>query len=306
MNDGIDLRRLRYFVCLADELHFGRAAERLGIAQAPLSQQIKLLEERLGVKLFNRTTRRTQLTAAGETLLRHSEDLLEGLDRAVAHTRATAGESTGRIVVGGVHLAMSHIIPPIIAEFRKTYPAVVVEAIPIGTSQQLRRMADGEVDVAFIRPSETAAFMQMETLSSEGFVAVLPKGHPLTAKEELTLRDFDGEWMVGYAPVLGAYYSNIVLSELHRAGISPRIVMKCTHTTAIATQVASGLGVAIVPSWITTVQSPFLEYRAVPELPKAVDMAVAWPTRETSLEVLEFVATARRVCKGANLFQSFG
>lgn len=296
MNDGIDLKRLKYFVCLADELHFGRAAERLGISQAPFSQQIKLLEERLGVKLFHRTTRRTQLTAAGETLLRHAGDLLDNMDRAVAHTRATAGDSSGRIVVGGVHVAMSHVIPPIIAEFRKTNPAVIVEVAPLGTAEQLRKLEKGEVDVAFIRPSEKAAFMQMETLSSEGFVAVLPKGHKLAEKTELTLQDFAGEWMVGYAPVLGAYYSNIVLTEMHRAGVIPRTVMQCTHTTAIAAQVASGIGVAIVPSWIISVQSPFLEFRPVPELPKAVDLAVAWPSRENSLAVLDFVATARKVC----------
>lgn len=295
MNDGIDLKRLKYFVCLADELHFGRAADRLGISQAPLSQQIKLLEERLGVTLFLRTTRRTQLTQAGETLLRHSRDLIENFDRAVAHTRATAGESAGRIVVGGVHVAMSHVIPPILAEFRAANPAVIVEVAPLGTAEQLRALERGEIDVAFIRPSERAAFMQMETLSSEGFVALLPKGHPLAEKSELSLTDFAGEWMVGYAPVLGAYYSNIVLTELHRAGVIPRTVVQCTHTTAIAAQVASGIGVAIVPSWIVSIQSPYLEFRPVPELPKAIDLAVAWPSRENSLAVLEFVATARRV-----------
>ncbi len=298
MNDGIDLRRLRYFVCLADELHFGRAAERLGIAQAPLSQQIKLLEERLGVALFHRTTRRTRLTSAGETLLRHAGDLLDGVDRAVAHTRAMASESTGRIVVAGIHMAMSHAIPPILTEFRKTWPAVIVDVVPLGTSEQLRTLASGEINIAFIRPTEQAAFMQMETLSSEGFVAVLPRGHPLTAKAELSLRDFAGEWMVGYAPVLGAYYSNIVMAELHRAGVNPRVVMQCTHTTAIAAQVASGLGVAIVPEWITSVQSPYLEFRPVPELPNAVDLAVAWPAGESSAVVRDFIATARRVWAG--------
>lgn len=296
MNDGIDLRRLRYFVCLADELHFGRAAERLGISQAPLSQQIKLLEERLGVSLFHRTTRRTQLTKAGETLLQHAGDLLENVDRAVAHTRASAGDSVGRITVGGIHTAMSHVIPPIMAEFRKTNPAVIVEVAPLGTAEQLNRLERGGIDVAFVRPSERAAFMQMETLSSEGFVAVLPKGHALAEKTELSLTDFAGEWMVGYAPVLGAYYSNIVQTELHRAGVIPRTVIQCTHTTGIAAQVASGIGVAIVPSWIVSVQSPFLEFRPVPELPKAIDLAIAWRARENSLSVLEFVATARRAC----------
>lgn len=296
MNEGIDLRRLRYFVCLADELHFGRAAERLCIAQSLLSQQIKQLEERLGVTLFHRTTRRTELTSAGETLLRHARNLLDGMDRAVAHTRAMSDAVTEKIVVGGVHMALSHAIPPILAEFRKSWPAVTVEVVPLSTGEQLRTLQSGKINIAFIRPTEQIGFMQMETVSREGFVAVLPKGHRLAEKSELALSDFAGEWMVGYAPVLGAYYSDIVMSALHRAGINPLVVMQCTHTTAIATQVASGLGVAIVPSWITSVHSPYLEFRPVPELPKAVALAVAWPSGETSLAVQDFIATARRVC----------
>ncbi|MGJ8624389.1 MAG: LysR family substrate-binding domain-containing protein [Yoonia sp.] len=214
----------------------------------------------------------------------------------MAHTRATAGDSVGRITVGGVHIAMSHVIPPIVAEFRKTNPAVIVEVAPLGTAQQLQHLERGEIDVAFVRPSDRAAFMQMETLTSEGFVAVLPKGHKLAEKSELKLTDFAGEWMVGYAPVLGAYYSNIVLTELHRAGVIPRTIIQCTHTTAIAAQVASGIGVAIVPSWIMSIQSPFLEFRPVPELPKAIELAIAWGSRESALPVLDFIATARRVC----------
>ncbi len=296
MNTGIDLRQLRYFVCLADELHFGRAAERLGMAQAPLSQQIKLLESRLGVQLFQRTTRRTRLTSAGDTLLRHARDLLDGLDRAVAHTRAMAGETTGRIVVAGVHIALSHVLPAILAEFRQSWPAVIVDVVPLGTGEQLRTLETGEINIAFIRPTEQAGFMQMEVLASEGFLAVLPKGHRLCAKPALALRDFAGEWLVGYAPILGAYYANIVSTELQRAGVSPRVIQECTTTTAIATQVASGLGVAILPSWIANIHSPFLEYRPVTDLQGTIDLAVAWPTGETSPLVLDFIATARRVC----------
>ena len=180
MNTGLDLRQLRYFVCLAEELHFGRAAERLGIAQAPLSQQIKVMEERLGVALFHRTTRRTRLTAAGETLLSHAQGLLDGMDRAVSHTRAMAGQTSGRLTIAGVNMAMTHVIPPILAEFRQKWPAVIVDIRHLGTTEQLRVLGTGEVDVAFIRPTDQAAFMQVEALLLEGFVAALPKGHPLT------------------------------------------------------------------------------------------------------------------------------
>jgi DNA-binding transcriptional LysR family regulator len=295
MNSSIDLRQMRYFVCLAEELHFGRAAERLGIAQAPLSQQIKLIEERLGVALFHRTTRRTRLTAAGQTLLRHAREILDATDRAVAHTRAMAGEATGRITVAGVNVAMTHVIPPILAEFRKRWPAVIVDILPLGTAEQLRTLETGEITVAFIRPTEQVAYMQVETILSEGFVAALPRGHHLTAKSEIALRDFVGESLIGYAPILGANYATIMMTALRKAGLQTRVVRECTHTMAVAAQVASGLGVAIMPSWIANISSPYLEFRPIPELPQAIDLVVAWSAGEVSPIVRDFIATTRRV-----------
>lgn len=304
MNGRFDLRQLRYFVCLAEELHFGRAAERLGMAQAPLSQQIRLMEERLGVALFHRTTRRTRLTAAGHTLLRHARELLDAADRAVAHTRAMAGEATGRIAVAGVNVAMTHVIPPVLAEFRKLWPAVIVDVAPLGTAEQLRTLETGEINVAFIRPTERAAYMQVETIMSEGFVAALPRGHRLANKSKIALRDFLGESLIGYAPILGAKYATIMMNALRKAGLQARLVQECTHTMAVATQVASGLGVAIMPSWIANIRSPYLEFRPIPELPRSIDLVVAWPTGETSPMIRDFIGTTRRVA--AELAQTYG
>jgi len=304
MNSGVDLRQLRYFVCLAEELHFGRAAERLGMAQAPLSQQIRLMEERLGVALFHRTTRRTRLTSAGHTLLRHARELLDAADRAVAHTRAMAGEATGRITVAGVNVAMTHVIPPVLAAFRKLWPAVIVDVVPLGTAEQLRTLETGEINIAFIRPTERAAHMQVETILSEGFVAAMPRGHRLAEKSEIALHDFLDEPLIGYAPILGAKYATIMMAALRKAGLQARVVQECTHTTAVAAQVASGLGVAIMPSWIVNVRSPYLEFRPIPELPRSIDLVVAWPTGETSPIVRDFIATTRHVA--GELAQRYG
>lgn len=297
MNTGIDLRQLRYFVCLAEELHFGRAAERLGIAQAPLSLQIRAMEDRLGVMLFHRTTRRTRLTAAGDTLLRHARSLLDGMDRAVAQTRAMAGETTGRITVAGVNLAMTHVIPPIVAEFRRKWPAVIVDLAHIGTSEQLRQLESGEINVAFIRPTERPAHAQVETLMREGFVAALPKGHRLTAKAEVSLQDLAQEPLIGYAPIIGASYATFLMNEFRRAGLHLRIVQESTHTTGVASHVASGLGVAVMPEWITNIRSPYLEFRPVPELPRMIELVAAWPAGESSPVVLDFIETTRRVSR---------
>ncbi|MCQ0971137.1 LysR substrate-binding domain-containing protein [Paracoccus sp. TK19116] len=305
MNTGLDLRQLRYFVCLAEELHFGRAAERLGIAQAPLSQQIKAMEERLGVALFHRTTRRTRLTAAGETLLSHARNLLDGMDRAVSHTRAMAGQSSGRLTIAGVNMAMTHVIPPILAEFRKQWPAVIVDIRHLGTTEQLRVLGTGEVDVALIRPTDQAAFMQVEALLLEGFVAALPKGHPLAAKNELTLSEILEEPIIGYAPVLGTHYAILLREAFRRAGLTPRVVQECTHTTSVASQVASGLGLAVMPSWIRNIHSPYLEFRPVPELPCAIELAMAWPRGEASPMLRDFLDTTRRIVRQVAHEQGF-
>ncbi|TKT78350.1 LysR substrate-binding domain-containing protein [Aquamicrobium sp. LC103] len=297
MKHGIELRHIAYFACLAEELHFGRAAERLGIAQAPLSQQIKQLEGRLGTKLFHRTTRRVRLTSAGETFLWHAQEVLNNVDRAVSHTRAISGEQTGRIVVGGVHIAMSHFLPPIIAAFRRSYPAVIVDVMPLGTAEQLRTLESGKINIAFIRPTSETGFMQMEVLANEGFVAVLPRSHPLAAKADLSLRDFAGESMVAYAPILGASYNSVVMEALRAAGVHPMIVQEGLHTLSVTTLVAAGVGIAVVPSWVQHMVSPYLVYRPLVELPKTVELAVAWPAGETSAVVLDFISTSRRVVK---------
>src|SRR5690606_18365691 len=175
------------------------------------------------------------------------------------NTRAMAGEATGRIEVAGVNVAMTHVIPPVLAEFRKLWPAVIVDVAPLGTAEQLRTLETGEINVAFIRPTERAAYMQVETIMSEGFVAALPRGHRLASKSEIALRDFLGESLIGYAPILGAKYATIMMNALRKAGLQARLVQECTHTMAVATQVASGLGVAIMPSWIANIRSPYLE-----------------------------------------------
>lgn len=210
---------------------------------------------------------------------------------------AMAGETTGRISVAGVNLAMSHVIPPILAEFRKLWPAVIVDVIHLGTSEQLRVLETGEINIAFIRPTERAAHMQSETLMREGFVAAMPKGHPLAAKRELTLHDLAAEPLIGYAPILGASYATLLTAEFRRAGLQMRIVQESSHTTSVAAHVASGLGVAVMPGWITNIASPYLEFRPVPELPRSIELVVAWPAGETSPIVTDFIRTARSVSR---------
>lgn len=295
MSGPVELRLLEYVACLADELHFGRAADRLGIAQAALSQQVRQLEERLGVRLFERTTRRVRLTTAGEVLVKHARVLLAGVEQAVSQVRAISGEQTGRLVVGGVHLALSHVLPRIIAEFRRLHPAVTVDVQPVSTAVQMESLRNGLIDIAFIRPTAVPGFMRMETVFKEGFVAVLPRQHPLAARKTVTILECSDHPLVGYAPILGASgYSNEVIDAIRKAGRRPNIVQQVGHTLSVATLVAGGVGIGIVPSWLRHVAVDGVVYRPVADLPESIELVAAWPTDSTSPVVEAFIAVTRR------------
>lgn len=297
MKYGIEFRHLHYFAVVAEELHFSRAADRLGMAQAPLSQQIRQLEERLGIKLFHRTTRRVTLTPAGEIFLRHAFEILGGVDRAVTHARSISGEDSGTISVSGVHIALSHVLPSIIAEFRSRYPAVTVDVQPMGTAEQLKMIQAGKVQVAFIRPTSAAGFMKMEHLLKEGFVAVLPVGHPLAQKADLSIRDFAGEPIIAYAPTVGASYHHLVMAAFRRAGVYPMIVQEVSHTLAIATLVGAGIGIAIAPSWLQHSTNPYLVFRSLDEIPQEVELLIAWQAGESSRLVLDFIDISIKITR---------
>ncbi|MCM2472391.1 LysR family transcriptional regulator [Rhizobium sp. CG5] len=292
MKYGIEFRHLQYFTCVAEELHFSRAADRLGMAQAPLSQQIRQLEERLGTPLFRRTTRRVELTPAGEIFLRHAQEILGGIDRAVTHTRSISGEHSGTMSVGGVHVALSHVLPPIIGEFRKRYPAMTVDVQVLGTAKQLELLQSGKIQVAFIRPTNPAGFLKTEHILHEGFVAVLPRDHRLAQMSSLTVKDFAGEPLITYAPLVGASYYHAIMDALRRAGVYPVIVQEVSHTLAIGTLVAAGVGVAIAPAWLAHNSSPYLVYRPLDDIPPEVELLVAWHAEEKSKIVLNFIETA--------------
>ncbi|WP_117189982.1 LysR family transcriptional regulator [Rhizobium terrae] len=295
MKYGIEFRHLHYFACVAEELHFSRAADKLGMAQAPLSQQIRQLEERLGTPLFRRTTRHVELTPAGEIFLRHAQEILGGIDRAVTHTRSISGDDSGTISVSGVHVALSHVLPPVIAEFRKRYPAMTVDVQVLGTAQQLELLQSGKIHVAFIRPTNPAGFLKTEHILQEGFVAALPKDHRLARKDDLTVRDFAGEPLITYAPLIGASYYHAIMDALRRAGVYPVVVQEVSHTLAIGTLVAAGVGVAIAPAWLAHNSSPYVIYRPLHDIPAEVELLVAWQAAEKSKIVLDFVEATRRV-----------
>lgn len=250
----MELRHLRYFVAVAEEGHVTRAAERLGIQQPPLSQQIKALEAELDVQLFRRKPRGVELTEAGRALLADAQAVLSQVDHAVATTRRTARGEQGRIAVGFTSSASFHpAIIRAIRGYRQTYPLVSLALEEAGTAELVEAVQREQLDAAFIRtPVGDASDIVVIPLLEEEMVAALPSGHALLRRSPrppaLPLSAFAGETFILYRRRLGPGLYDAIIAACHRAGFSPRVGQEAPRMFSTLNLVAAGLGVSIVPA----------------------------------------------------------
>src|SRR5215470_6506561 len=201
--DNLELRHLRYFVAVAEELHFGRAAQRLRIAQPPLSQQIRKLEEVVGHPLFLRTSRRVKLTAAGEELLRRAQQTLRKIAEDLHSTQRVGRGEVGTLTVGYIPTFMLTVFPQLLNTYRKQFPQVELRLREFYTSGLLRSLRDGTTDIGFTRDAGSEEGLHTELLLPEPYVAVVPAHHPLAKKRSLQISDLRSEPFVLFSPQVG-------------------------------------------------------------------------------------------------------
>jgi len=283
INNQIELRHLRYFARVAGELHFGRAAERLGISQAPLSQQIRQLEDMIGARLFDRTTRSVSLTAAGKIFLTYVHAALASINDGVMEVQNAVGKKAGRLVIGAMYLSGHHLLPEAVRQFLRRYPDVSIDIRIMTTEEQIQAMVDEKIHLGFVRPPRNPGGLSIVKLASEGFVAVLARDNPLAGKAGLMLTDLRDEPFLVYTSVVGVSFQNVVFQYCRQAGFSPKIVQEVSHAIAIVAMVAAGLGVGVIPSWVSQLPYSGVVYRPLPELPPVVDLAIAWPAHNLPL-----------------------
>lgn len=285
----VELRHLRYFMRVAEELHFGRAAEMLGLSQAPLSQQIRQLEERLGVRLFDRTTRSVRLTPAGQVFLNKAKETLRALEDSIRAAQSEGGVSAGELRLGVVQVGISTFLPGALAAFAARYPAVRLDINLNTTEEQLEMLADGRIDAAFVRPPRSLSGISYREIYREGFVAVLPAASTLAGKADLAIADLAGERFVTYSSIVGIAYQDVVFQHARAAGFHPQVVYEVSHTLGIVTLVAAGLGVGVIPAWVEAVPVAGVVYRPMPNLPQAVSLVVAWRTDNIKPFLRDFI-----------------
>ncbi|HTG97258.1 MAG TPA: LysR family transcriptional regulator [Burkholderiales bacterium] len=291
-----DLWQLRYFVAVAEHLHFGRAAAALHISQPPLSRAIRALEERVGVRLFARSRRRVELTPEGTRLLGEARRVLGQLERTVQEVRGMARGEEGRLRIGFVSLADYGVLPELLKSFKSTRPGIALALREMLSPEQAAALAAGELDFGFLLPPVSGAeALEHIVVQRERFVAALPVRHRLaTAKGKLAVSALADEPFVMVPRDIAPGLYDIVTGLAARAGISFNVAQEAIQMQTVVSLVSSGLGAAIVPGSIANLGRRGVVYRELADPHPKLDLWLAWPRSDLSIAARDFLALARR------------
>ena len=291
----MELRHLRYFVAVAEELHFGRAANRVGIAQPPLSKQIRQLEDEIGVKLFKRTKRSVSLTYAGETFLKEARQALELSERAVRSARRADRGEVGRLVVSFVGSATYSFLPYALRSFRTRFPHVELFLRELTTYQQLDGLHRKAVDAGVVRPPIKDDALFIETLLQEPFIVALPEGHALASCTSITLQMLAPEGFVMFSRQQGTTFHDQVVSLCHQAGFSPKVVQEAVHIPTVLGLISAGMGITLVPASIRKLQFAGVLYRDLAQVDRITELAMAYRRDDESPVLQSFLNVTREL-----------
>ena len=295
----MELRHLRYFVVTAEELHFTRAAERLGIKQPPLSQQIRQLESEIGSPLFRRLSRRVELTESGRVLLEGARAVLDHVERVKAAAQRSARGETGRIVLGlAGSTDFQPLVPRIVRTYRERYPDLLILPEQTYSPQLLINLQRGLIDVAFIRlPLAKTRGIKIDTLIEEPIVAVLPRSHALAGEASVTLEQLAEEAFVLPPRAIAPNIHEALIASCERVGFRPRVREEASHLVSVATMVAAGFGISVVPNSLRRINVDLVAYKPLRgEVPRS-SIGIAHRSEGASPAVRNFVALARRIAR---------
>ena len=290
----LELKHLRSFLAVAEQLHFRRAAESIHLSEPALSVQIRALEEQVGVQLFVRDRRKTALTPAGQIFLEEVREMAALTERAIQRARQAAVGQVGTLRVGFVSSAAALLIPPIVMRFRELYPQVDLDLRNVLTADQLVQLAERKLDVGLLRlPVPKQEHIETTVLHREPFVLLLPSQHPFTRKRRLRLEHLRDANFVMYARKKAPGFHDLILGILNDSGFSPHVALEASEMPTLISLVAAGLGVAIAPTSVQYFhQHPGVAVRSLPKgLPQS-EIALAVRKEDTSPMAKLFVDLA--------------
>ena len=271
-----DLRRLRYFVAVAEELHFGRAARRLNVSQPPLSVQIRTLEREIGKPLLIRTQRRVELTEAGRVLLEEARRLLDQAEAAVVHARRAAEGAVGRLTIGFVSTVDYSILPPLVRRFRQKHPGIALKLLELTGDRQQALLQSGELDLGLSILPSPASSLTMRPVFREPLIAAVPTNHPLAGRRRTALRSLAAEAFIQFPRELAPGLYDLAIAACQKAGFTPHLAQEAIQMQTILGLVAAGLGVALVPRCMSKLQRPDVRYLALDARGFEVETVSLW------------------------------
>jgi DNA-binding transcriptional LysR family regulator len=293
--EPIDLRQLRAFVAVAEERHFGRAAERLHMAQPPLSQMIRRLEAGLGATLLFRTTRRVELAPAGEVLLPRARQVLAAVDAAEDDARRAARGEFGRLSVGFTGSATYALLPPLASALRADLPGVALELRgEMLTPAQVGGLLDESLDLALLRPPVDRPELMVEVVRSESLIAVLPRSHRLAGENAIALEELADDPFVTYPSHFRSVLHDAVDETCASHGFQPRTALEVAETATLVSFVAAGIGVSLVPASVARMTVVGAVYLPLVGQTEELNLALAWRAADRSPVLEQALEIARR------------
>jgi DNA-binding transcriptional LysR family regulator len=263
MNREIELRHLRYFIAVCDTLHFGKAAEKLGMAQPPLSQQIKNLERNLGYALFDRTTRGVKLTRVGHFFSHRARITLARVADDSEMARRLGGGQEGILTVGFSGSTMFTALPKAIEHYRRTNPNVDLRLQELVTAAQIPSLLDGTLDLGFLRDGEAREGLTIQPILREPFIAVLPVHHKLGKKAAVSPAELKDEPFVLFSRTLGSLAHDRTVACCEAEGFRPNVVQDAPQWPTVLRLVAAGLGVSLAPACVASLAMPGVVFKSV-------------------------------------------
>jgi DNA-binding transcriptional LysR family regulator len=294
----MDLKRLKYFVAVAEELHFGHAAKKLKMTQPPLSQQIQLLEHELGMILFHRTRRHVELTSIGRVFLAEARALLQQSELAVARTRRVQRGETGRLSIGWMPWSVLTPLPYMIREFCQRYPEVHLDVHSLSAEGQLEALHEGTIDAGFVLwtsdlgvPSRSSR-LKTEIIMRPRLLIVAPENHRFASARPAELADLTNEPYILFKRESGPVFYDYVVSFYQRNGLGLNIRHEADHPSTVLGLVAAGLGITLLP-FTSTQAPPGVVCCDLPATSPRLEIALTWRPQNDSTLLQNFTDTIR-------------
>lgn len=294
----IETRLLNSFVCVAEELHFGRAAERLHIAQPALTRQIQQIEGRLEVTLFHRTQRSVALTPAGRILLERAYKILSDLTQAALEVKRVEAGQEGRLSVGFIHSSTYGITPILLRNFRHLYPRVALELYEMTIQEQIAALRAGAIDVGVLRPPISDPALHTQLLRQEQFIIALPENHALSSSKAISLRQLSEDSFILFTQRRSPLFYSRIIAMCEKAGFVPNVAQYATQIHTMIGLVSADMGVAIVPEVARNLKIPGVRFIEIADNPPSVDIILGWRASEASPVLKAFCDLASQ-CPGA-------